>query len=160
MPAKLLAALLNVTALPYVPAASPPLTTLPEGIEATYWSRSGRTFIFLLRDLEIEGGPQGGPIGLVRESLPLEVELAGDVRDAVDERTGARLPNGRRFRFTFDTAEAVLFSFAGPPPRPSPAAGSSRVSRESNTAAPAAPLANFLHGIAAVIEVCLGDHAQ
>lgn len=93
----------------------------PEGIEATYWSKNGRTLVFLTRNLEIEGGPGGGPVDLVAERLPLEVELAGEVQGAVDERTGTPLGDrgrGRRFRFDLDTTQAVFFSFAGPPPRP------------------------------------------
>jgi hypothetical protein len=87
--------------------------------EATYWSKEGRTLVFVLQNVPISGGSGGGggAEGLVEATVPIEIRLAGPVAGAVDERTGKKLPDGDRFSFRLDTTEAVFFSFAGPPPR-------------------------------------------
>ncbi|HYX23161.1 MAG TPA: beta-galactosidase, partial [Thermoanaerobaculia bacterium] len=88
-------------------------------LEATYWSKGGRTLVFVLQNVPIASSPTGGggPEGLAAATIPLEIRLAAPVRNVVDERTGRRLPDGDRFSFRLDTAEAVLFSFAGGPPK-------------------------------------------
>jgi hypothetical protein len=90
----------------------------PVPLEATYWSKGGRTLVFVLQNVPVASSPTGGggPEGLTAATLPLEVRLAAPVRGAVDERTGSRLPDGDRFSFRLDTTQAVFFSFAGPPP--------------------------------------------
>ena len=91
----------------------------PIPLEATYWSKGGRTFVFVLQNVPIAsratGG--GGAVGLAAGEVPVEVRLAAPVRGVRDERTGRALPDGRRFAFRLEAAEAVLFSFPGPPPR-------------------------------------------
>jgi hypothetical protein len=90
----------------------------PVPLEATYWSKGGRTLVFVLQNVPVASSSTGGggPEGLTAATLPLEVRLAAPVHGAVDERTGRRLPDGDRFTFRLDTTEAVFFSFAGPPP--------------------------------------------
>jgi hypothetical protein len=39
------------------------------------------------------------------------------VKDAVDERSGKKLGDGKSFTFDFNLGEAVVLSFAGAPPR-------------------------------------------
>ncbi len=91
----------------------------PLPLEATYWSKGDRTYVFVLQNVPIAaratGG--GGAVGLAAGEVPVEVRLAAPVTGARDERTGRALPDGRRFSFRLEAAEAVLFSFAGPPPR-------------------------------------------
>jgi hypothetical protein len=91
----------------------------PLPLETTYWSKGDRTFVFVLQNVPIAaratGG--GGAVGLAAGEVPVEVHLAAPVRGVRDERTGRKLPDGRRFTFRLEAAEAVLFSFAGPPPR-------------------------------------------
>jgi hypothetical protein len=88
-------------------------------LEVTYWSKGGRTLVFVLQNVPISGSSTGGGGAerLVEATVPVEVRLAGPVRGVQDERTGAKLPEGDHFTFRLDTAEAVLFSFAGEPPR-------------------------------------------
>jgi hypothetical protein len=88
-------------------------------LEATYWSKGGRTLVFVLQNVPIASSPTGGggAEGLAAATIPLEVRLAAPVHGVVDERTGRKLPDGDRFSFRLDTAEAVLFSFAGGPPQ-------------------------------------------
>jgi len=90
----------------------------PVPLESTYWSKGGRTLVFVLQNVPVASSSTGGggPEGLAAATLPLEVRLAAPVHGAVDERTGRRLPDGDRFTFRLDTTEAVFFSFAGPPP--------------------------------------------
>ncbi|HEX3557092.1 MAG TPA: beta-galactosidase trimerization domain-containing protein [Thermoanaerobaculia bacterium] len=88
-------------------------------LEATYWSKGDRTLVFVLQNVPVASSPAGGggAEGLAAITIPLEVRLAAPVHGVVDERTGRKLPDGDRFSFRLDTAEAVLFSFAGGPPR-------------------------------------------
>lgn len=88
-------------------------------LEVTYWSKGGRTLVFVLQNVPISGSSTGGggAEGLIEATVPVEVRLAGPVHDVRDERTGAKLPDGDRFTFRLDTAEAAFFSFAGEPPR-------------------------------------------
>ncbi len=98
----------------------------PIPLEATYWSKAGRTFVFVLQNVPIAGRMTGGggAVQLAAGELPVEVRLAAPVRDVRDERAGRKLPDGDRFSFRVDAAEAVLFSFAGMPPAQSrPAEG-------------------------------------
>ncbi len=90
----------------------------PVPLEATYWSKGGRTLVFVLQNVPIASSSTGGggPEGLAATAIPLEVRLAAPVRDVRDERTGRGLSDGDRFTFRLDTTAAVFFSFAGSPP--------------------------------------------
>lgn len=101
---------------PWVRAAAGGPAPAPR-LETTYWAKGGRTLVFVVQSVEREGGPQAPEAAIVRGRRPLAVELAGPMRDVVDERSGKKLGDGRRFEFSFDPSEAVFFSFAGPPPR-------------------------------------------
>jgi hypothetical protein len=88
-------------------------------LEATYWSKGERTFVFVVQNIPIvsrsTGG--GGAVGLTEGEVPVEVLLTAPIQDVRDERTGRKLPDGNHFSFRIDATEAVLFSFAGLPPR-------------------------------------------
>ena len=90
----------------------------PVPLEAAYWSKGDRTYVFVLQNVPIAsrstGG--GGAVGLSGGPLDVEVRLAAPVRGLRDERTGRALPDGGRLAFRIDAAEAVLFSFHGTPP--------------------------------------------
>ena len=92
----------------------------PLPLEATYWSKGDRTFVFVLQNVPIASRSTGGAeaVGLATGEVPVEVRLAAPVTGVRDERTGRKLPDGQRFDFRLAATEAVLFSFAGPPPRP------------------------------------------
>lgn len=87
-------------------------------IEVTYWTKNGRTLVFVVQKTPVGGGSGGGgwATGLTAREIPIVVEFSGPVRDVVDERSGLRLGDGRRFAVTFRTAEAVMLSFDGSPP--------------------------------------------
>jgi hypothetical protein len=106
---------------------SPWMRAAPQGVdlplEATAWSKGGRTLVFVLQNAAVTSTPRGGggAEGLVEAEIPVEVRLAGPVRNVRDERTGRLLPDGDRFTFRLKTTEAVFFSFEGgrrEPPSP------------------------------------------
>jgi hypothetical protein len=80
-----------------------PLATGPK-LETVAWSKDGRTLVLILQNTSDE---------LIEARIPVRVQLAAPVTGVVNERTGQRLPDGDRFRFELDTAEAVFFSFQG-----------------------------------------------
>jgi hypothetical protein len=84
-------------------------------LETIAWEKAGRTYVFVLQKVLTSRKPPAawGPGDAV---LPLDVELAGSVKGARDERTGKRLADGKKFQFDLDPATAVFWSFAGPPP--------------------------------------------
>ena len=83
-------------------------------LETTAWrARDGRILAFVLQKARVASGAEAEGPHLAERRLPIEVRLAAPVTGVVDERTGGKLPDGDRFRFTLDTTEAVFFSFAG-----------------------------------------------
>ncbi len=85
----------------------------PPQCEATYWSRGGRTYVFILKNLPVNatttGG--GGVSGLNADGITVDVELPA-LRKVVDERTGKALGEGKAFAFRFIGVEPVFFSYA------------------------------------------------
>jgi hypothetical protein len=59
-----------------------------QGAEVTYWRRDDRILLFVLRPGRTE----------------IELRFSAPVREVVDERTGAKLGEGDRFRLTFEDA--------------------------------------------------------
>jgi len=107
---------------PWVRVSTPVKTASGGGpipLEATYWSKGGRTFVFVVQNIPIAsrstGG--GGAVGLTAGEIPVEVRLAAPIQGVRDERTGRKLADGDHFSFRIEATEAVLLSFAGPPPR-------------------------------------------
>jgi hypothetical protein len=92
----------------------------PANTETTYWTKDGRTLVFVLQKAATSGNSAGGggADGLVDRTLDVDVELAAPVRDLRDERTGRRLGDGKTVSLPFHTTEAVFFSFQGTPVRP------------------------------------------
>ncbi|KPK85397.1 MAG: hypothetical protein AMJ81_03660 [Phycisphaerae bacterium SM23_33] len=89
------------------------------GHEITYWSKDGRTIVFVCFNPEVTGSMLGGgnAAGLKSAEVPIALRFARRVRDARDERQGKGLGDGDRFKFQWKMNEAVVLSFAGPPPR-------------------------------------------
>lgn len=85
----------------------------PANCEAVYWSKGGRTLVLIVQNAAASGSVQGGggAEGLGSRVIPLEVEFPTEIRKVVDERTGRRLADGRKFTFQFNTTEATFFSF-------------------------------------------------
>ena len=86
----------------------------PPRCEATYWSKAGRTYVFILKNLPVNatttGG--GGVSGLNAEAITIDIELP-ESRKVTDERTGKALGEGKAFSFRFNGVEPVFFSYAG-----------------------------------------------
>ena len=103
-------------AKPWVAVAGPD-GKRPANCEVTYWTKDGRTLVFVVQNVPVGGSSfgGGGAEGLAAGEIPIDVQFAQPVRDAVDERTGKRLGDGRKFRFQFNRAEAVFMSFQGGP---------------------------------------------
>jgi hypothetical protein len=91
----------------------------PRNLEITYWSKGGRTLVFVLQNAAVTGSALGGGgvEGLINQKSKINIQFRKDVHDVVDERTGRNLGDGRRFTFDFNSVEAVFFSFQGRPPR-------------------------------------------
>lgn len=89
----------------------------PEGLEVTNWTKGDRTLVLVLTNAPVTGSAQGGggAEGLVQRQIALNVEFAHEVADAIDERGGRRLGDGRRFAFQFNGPEAIFLSFRGKP---------------------------------------------
>ena len=90
------------------------------GYEITYWKKEGRTIVCLVLNPEIVATETGGgnSTGLKSKTIQVTLSLSGTVHDVRDERTGAPLADGRELTFNWPMNEAVIFSFAGRPPRP------------------------------------------
>ncbi|MFH1023674.1 MAG: beta-galactosidase trimerization domain-containing protein [Planctomycetota bacterium] len=90
----------------------------PADIEATYFTKNGRTWVFVVQNARVTSTSLGDTKthGLGGGKIPVEVELTAPVRDVVDERAGKKLGDGAKFAFEFNASEAVFFSFAGAPP--------------------------------------------
>jgi hypothetical protein len=85
----------------------------PRNCEVTYWSKAGRTLMFIVQSAAVSSSEVGGggAEGLGEKVLPLDVEFPSAVADVVDERSGKKLGDGSKFSFQFRTAEAVFLSF-------------------------------------------------
>jgi len=89
------------------------------GYEITYWTKGGRTLLFVVMEPEIritnEGG--GNAVALKTDKLPITLLFAAPIQDVKDERADKALGNGRDFTLDWKLNEAVVLSFAGDPPR-------------------------------------------
>ncbi|AGA29612.1 beta-galactosidase trimerization domain-containing protein [Singulisphaera acidiphila] len=105
-----------------IPDGRPPRVVVTRGgqrppqCEVTYWTKGDRTYVFIFRNVPVNATPTGGggAVGLATSLETLDVELAADVRDAINERSGKALGAGRNFQFSFHGVEPVFFSFAAP----------------------------------------------
>jgi hypothetical protein len=89
----------------------------PADLETVAWWNGGRTYLLAMQNvLTYRASPAIWGAASTPGSIPLDVELAGNVKDARDERSGRRLADGRRFHFDLQPAAAVFWSFAGLPP--------------------------------------------
>ncbi len=83
----------------------------PPRIETTYWSKSGRTYIFIFTNLPVNASSTGGGgvSGPAHAASRLDVELPSK-HAVVNERNGAKLGPGTTFTFDFNGVEPVFFS--------------------------------------------------
>jgi len=90
------------------------------GYEITYWQKDGRTIVCLCLNPEITGSGTGGgnAVNLKTQTIPGALHFTAVVHDVRDERTGTALGQGNTFKFTWPMNQAIILSFAGPPPRP------------------------------------------
>jgi len=89
------------------------------GYEITYWSKEGRTIVFVCFNPEITGSSTGGghAAGLRAGKASIKLRFRKSVKDVRDERTGKDLGTGDRFDLTWTMNEALVLSFEGRPPR-------------------------------------------
>ncbi len=83
------------------------------GYEITYFRKAnGRKVLFLCRNPEVTGSELGGgnAAGLKTGAVKATLKFSLPVRNVRDERTGAPLPNGDLFRFTWRQNEAIVLS--------------------------------------------------
>jgi hypothetical protein len=87
----------------------------PANCETTYWTRDGRTLVFVVQKAATSGSPTGGggADALANRTPTVDIELPAPVRDVRDERTGRRLGDSKTVSLPFKTTEAVFFSFQG-----------------------------------------------
>ena len=105
-------------AKPWVQVAGPD-GTRPRNLEVTYWTKGGRTYLFVLQNAEVSGSDVGGGgvEGLTAKKHRITITFPAPVNDLIDERTGKNLGSGATFTLDFNPVEAAFFSFAGEPPR-------------------------------------------
>lgn len=109
-----------------LPDGRPPRVTVtrdgrrPRDCEVTYWSKGGRTYAFVLRNVPVTSSTTGGggAVGLSREWQDVTVTLPKPVTGMTDERTGKGLGDGTTFTFPFDGIAPAFFSFATPAAHP------------------------------------------
>lgn len=90
----------------------------PANCEATYWSKGGRTYVFVIQNARVTSTSLGDTKseGLGSGKIMIDVEFPAAVKDAINERGGAKLGDGAKFSVEFNIGEGVLLSFAGNPP--------------------------------------------
>jgi hypothetical protein len=89
----------------------------PRDCEVTYWTRGGRTLLFVVSNPATGGGPEGGnwATRLAGGEQAIELEFRVPVRAVVDERTGEKLGEGTKFKRRWKPNEAVMLGFETPP---------------------------------------------
>ena len=89
------------------------------GYEITYWTKADRTIVLVVMNPELAVSSTGGgnAVGLKTGPVPAVLHFAGPVKQVRDERAGKPLADGAEFRFDWPRGEAIVLSFAGPPPR-------------------------------------------
>jgi hypothetical protein len=89
------------------------------GYEITYWTKGGRTILFVCMNPELAVSSTGGgnSVGLKADAVLVTLAFAGKVTGVRDERTGKDLSDGATFKFDWKKSEAIVLSFNGAPPR-------------------------------------------
>jgi hypothetical protein len=89
------------------------------GYEITYWTKDGRTILFVCMNPELAVSSTGGgnSVGLKADAVPVTLNFSGKVAKVRDERTGKDLSDGSAFKFDWKKSEAIVLSFEGAPPR-------------------------------------------
>lgn len=83
------------------------------GYEITYWTKGGRTILFLFANKDVKANSLGGGAasGLSSETAPVTLAFAAPVSNAKDERAGKSLGSGREFQLQWKMNEACVVSF-------------------------------------------------
>jgi len=91
----------------------------PANIEATYFTKNGRTYVFVVQNVTVTSSNLGDTktAGLAEGKIAVDVEFPEVVKEVVDERAGKKLGEGKKFSFEFNAPEAAFLSFAGDPPK-------------------------------------------
>ena len=89
------------------------------GYEVTYWRKDGRTIVCLGLNADVDANQFGGgqAAGLKTDWIAATLVFGASIAAVRNERTGQELGTGREFTVDWKMNEAVIISFAGPPPR-------------------------------------------
>ena len=89
------------------------------GYEIAYWSKDGRTIVFVCFNPEVTGSMLGGgnAAGLKSDTVRITLKFNRNVRQVRDERAAEAVGSDSKFRFTWTMNEGVVMSFEGEPPR-------------------------------------------
>jgi hypothetical protein len=87
------------------------------GYDITYWSKGGRTILFVSFNPEVVGSMTGGgnSVGLKTQTVPITLQFAAPVANARDERTGKALGEGKTLKLDWTMNQAVVVSFETAP---------------------------------------------
>jgi hypothetical protein len=85
----------------------------PPRTEVTWWEKEGRQVVCVIKNPLVLGTPPmvWKESFIPSETVDLELSFDRPVRDAVDERTGQHLGEGRTFRVPWRTCQAAMISF-------------------------------------------------
>lgn len=83
----------------------------PPRIEVTYWTKAGRTYLFVIQSAAVTGSAQGGggAEGIMHKRTRLTLTFPRPIA-LTDERTGRRHPTARAHTLPFSPIEAILVS--------------------------------------------------
>jgi hypothetical protein len=72
----------------------------PRNAEVTYFSKGGRTYVLVVQNVPMGGGSAGGgqAVGLVDDTITVDIDFLAAVSDLRDERSGEALGRGARRR--------------------------------------------------------------
>jgi hypothetical protein len=89
------------------------------GYEITYWTKGGRTIVFVIFNPEVRGSMAGGgnAAGLKTAEPTVRLKFADRVGAARDERGQRNLGARSDYTFNWTQNEALVVSFEGAPPR-------------------------------------------
>jgi hypothetical protein len=89
----------------------------PVNCEATYFTKNGRTYVFVLQNATVNSTSLGDTKteGLGEGKINIDVEFPAIVKDLVDERAGTKLGAVNKCKLVLNLGEAVLLSFEGNP---------------------------------------------
>ena len=83
------------------------------GYEITYWTKGGRTILFLCFNPELQGTAEGEghAKNLKTKTVPITLQFKTAIQDIRNERTGKRLADSKSVTLNWTINEAFVLSF-------------------------------------------------